>query len=520
MKQAATYRILYLLVGLLLMTATPLRADDNDILDRLIQLSKSKGTIYKLLGEVSERTGYLFIYDSKIINNEQIVKVPGGKYSVREAIYRITGDTNLSLRVIGNHILISCPVASTPVKEETPVPADTIPYFTLEGLLRDKFTNDPIPYATVSVSNGSIGSVTNQGGEFRLRLPDSLRLSQISFSHIGYQPLEVESSLLAERYSMLTLEPKVISLQEVVVRIVNPIKLLKEMQDKRFQNYPQKPAFHTSFYREGIERKNRFVSLTEGVFKIYKSSYSSIITDQVKLLKMRRITNNQEKDTIVAKMKSGIYASLQLDLMKDMPEFLIPESEINYPYVYAHSDITVVDDRIANVISFEQREFINEPLFRGNLYVDSENSALLKAEFEINPKYVKNATGMLVEKKSRNLKITPQKVVYTVSYKPWNGTYYINHVRGDLYFKIKKKKQLFGSSPLHIWFEMVTCKIDTVDVSRFGRKEMLPTRTIFSDTKFRYDAGFWENFNVIPPEEKLNEAINKISSQIEETGYY
>lgn len=177
MKQAATYRILYLLVGLLLMTATPLRADNNDILDRLIQLSKSKGTIYKLLGEVSERTGYLFIYDSKIINNEQIVKVPGGKYSVREAIYRITGDTNLSLRVIGNHILISCPVASTPVKEETPVPIDTIPYFTLEGLLRDKFTNDPIPYATVSVSNGSIESVTNQGGEFRLRLPDSLRLS-------------------------------------------------------------------------------------------------------------------------------------------------------------------------------------------------------------------------------------------------------------------------------------------------------------------------------------------------------
>lgn len=35
---------------------------------------------------------------------------------------------------------------------------------------------------------------------------------------------------------------------------------------------------------------------------------------------------------------------------------------------------------------------------------------------------------MLVEKKSRNLKITPQKVIYTVTYKPYNGQYYINHV--------------------------------------------------------------------------------------------
>lgn len=234
---------------------------------------------------------------------------------------------------------------------------------------------------------------------------------------------------------------------------------------------------------------------------------------------MRRISSNQDKDTVIAKMKSGLNASLMLDVMKDMPDFLMPESEINYPYVFAHSDITVIDNRMANVISFEQRDFITLPLYKGNLYIDAENSALLRAEFELHPKYVKEAAGMLVEKKSRNLKIIPQKVIYTVTYKPWNGTYYINHVRGDLHFKIKRKKQIFGSTPLHVWFEMVICKTDTVNVNRFTRKETLSTRTVFSETKFSYDEGFWGNFNVIPPEEKLNEAIGKISSKIEETGY-
>ena len=163
-------------------------------------------------------------------------------------------------------------------------------------------------------------------------------------------------------------------------------------------NYSQEPVYQTTFYREGIERKNKFVSLTEAVFKIYKSAYTNRpVTDQVKLLKMRRITNKQEKDTIIAKMKSGINASIQLDIMKDAPDFLLPESDVNYPYVYAHSDITVIDGRMANVISFEQRDFINSPLLKGNLYIDSENSALLRAEFEIHPKYVKNAAGMLVE---------------------------------------------------------------------------------------------------------------------------
>ena len=177
----------------------------------------------------------------------------------------------------------------------------------------------------------------------------------------------------------------------------------------------------------------------------------------------------------------------------------------------------VIDDRLAHVVYFEQKENINSALYRGELYIDTENNALLRAHFEINPKYIKQATGMLVEKKSRNLKITPQKVIYTVTYKPYNGQYYINHVRGDLFFRIKKRKQLFGTFPLHTWFEMVTCKIDTNQVSRFARSEALPTRTIFAETQFAYDEKFWGNFNVIPPEEKLNEAIGKISSKIEET---
>ncbi len=96
-----------------------------------------------------------------------------------------------------------------------------------------------------------------------------------------------------------------------------------------------------------------------------------------------------------------------------------------------------------------------------------ENNALLRVDFEVNPQYIEQAAGMFVERKSRNLRITPQKVAYTVSYKQWNGTYYINHIRGDLHFKIKKRRQLFNTNILHTWFEMVTCKIDTANVNRF-----------------------------------------------------
>ena len=55
---------------------------------------------------------------------------------------------------------------------------------------------------------------------------------------------------------------------------------------------------------------------------------------------------------------------------------------------------------MANVISFEQRDFINSPLLKGNLYIDSENSALLRAEFEIHPKYVKMQPACWLKRKA------------------------------------------------------------------------------------------------------------------------
>ena len=233
---------------------------------------------------------------------------------------------------------------------------------------------------------------------------------------------------------------------------------------------------------------------------------------------MSRIVNSQERDTLIAKISAGIDACLQLDIVKNLPAFLLPDDKGNV-YSYASCDMTVIDNRLVNVISFRQNKGIKEPLYCGELYIDAENNALVQARLEINPAYVRQATDMFIERKTRKWKITAQEVVYTISYRQWNGIYYMNHIRGDLYFKVKLKRQWFSSSSLHTWFEMVTCKVDTDNVTRFQRKERMPTRTIFSDTHFKYDADFWGEFNVIPWEEELGTVIEKLSSKIEQIEY-
>lgn len=290
------HRFFILLLGLLFITCG-MRADGGDVLERMIRLPGMKGTVYSLLGKVSEQSGYLFVYDSKVVNNDIEVKTKRKNCTVRQAIYEIIGDRSLELKVIGHHILILPPaekiVRKKTVSEEQPaLPA----YFTITGTLRDKETGDPVVNASVILQGTSIGNITNKNGEFRLHLPDSLKSGNLSFSHLGYVAQNIEAATLIGRDNVLSLEPKIVPLQEVLIRLVEPRKLLREMVERRKENYSSAPVYLTTFYREGVQLKNKFQSLTEAVFKVYKSPLQEINTsDQVKLLKMSRIDNRGEQ---------------------------------------------------------------------------------------------------------------------------------------------------------------------------------------------------------------------------------
>lgn len=57
------------------------------MLERVIYLAKSKGTVYTLLGKVSEQSGFLFVYDSKVVDNDRMVKLEAGQRTIRQALF-------------------------------------------------------------------------------------------------------------------------------------------------------------------------------------------------------------------------------------------------------------------------------------------------------------------------------------------------------------------------------------------------------------------------------------------------
>ncbi|NVO08736.1 MAG: carboxypeptidase-like regulatory domain-containing protein [Bacteroidales bacterium] len=511
-QKAVFYRIISVsLLFLFLGNSINQACAQESVLDQKISIKDQKNTIYNLLGQITDVTGCFFIYDSRLVDNDKVITLRADNKPLKQVIYEILDDNTLDFKVIEKHILI---YKKGGQKIETvSVKKDSTMFISINGQILDKTTKKPLPFVAVGISEKSIGTVSNYDGFFTLRIPSYLKNVSLTISHLGYKSQNIPISLLIEHKVDIYLETEYISIQEVIIRNIDSRDIVYKAFRNRSLNYTNEPVYITSFYREGVLKNGKYLNYSEAVMNIYKSPYFRIFeSDQVKLLKSRKIVNIDQNDTLVLKIKAGIRSCLTLDLVKNIPDFIDPDYMDSYNY--SKEDIVSLDSRNVYVIAFEQKENVTEPLFKGNLYIDVENFAILKADFEVNPRYLKNADDLFIVKKSRKFNVTPEKIFYTIYYSFWNGKYYINHIRGDLSIRYKKRYHLF-SNDFQVFLELASCQIDTFNVVKFNRDEIFKTSAILVDSKFSFDESFWGNYNIITPEEKINQALSRIKTKTE-----
>ena len=491
---------LYIAILLLTYLPVPVICNAQTVTDKrlehIIHLPSTKGCIYDLLQMISEKTGYHLSYDSQLIDNGEIRKIKRGNRTIAQAIYEITGKKNLNISVKENYILITSLYPITQTDKH------------FRGTLLDAESGQPIIYGTIHLQGLSWGTVSNQDGQFMIQIPDTIQNPTLIISHIGYKPLKLNPTLSTDQNSIIRLTPDVVPIQEVIIRMKDPISLLNGMLNQRNKNYSSNPILLTSFYREGIKFKGKLLDLAEGILHIYKPAIqSSQDKEQVKQLGKRRITFRTKQDSLITKISGGIHSCLNLDVITHLPTFLQPDMSPN-GYIHSFVDITLVNDQLTNVIHFIPKENSKEHFYEGDIYLDNEDQALVQLQFKIHPDFIKKNTKMLVKQQDKRIKLIAKEVQYTVSYRKWGNTYYINHVRGDLHFKVKKK-WFATSAKLHTWFEMATSQVDTINVKPIPSKKRIKTKGIFMDMLSIQDTISWKNFNIIPKEQDLERSINK-----------
>lgn len=505
-------------VFFLLVIGTPAFAQQS-LLEKTITIPKQRTTLYNALNLISEKSGCLFIYDSQAVENDKRVKLVAENQPLKSVLDNILSNPELAYKVIGQHILIYR-VKKDNIAVNQPKPSaaatDTLKNIIVKGHIYDNENKAVVPYATIGILEENIGTISNMDGYFMLKVPASYSGSSLVVSHMGYMSQRIPIQLLDEQQVDIFLERRVISIQEVIIRYIDPNSIIAKAMDRRELNNNLEPVYTTSFYREGVQKNNRYISYSEAVFKIYKSSFThDEHSDQVKLLKSRKIENSNPKDTVYLKLKAGILSALQLDIVKCVPDFLDLSSASNYTYTY--SDMISYNAKDAYEITFIQKNGITDPLYTGTLYIDKENYAILGADFEINPAYLDKAAENLVLKKSRKLNVTLEKISYSVGYTSFHGKYFLNHARCDIELKTRFKHHL-SSDNFNTFLELATCQIDTTHVLKFSKEEVIKPNMVFSEANYTNDDSFWGEYNSIAPEEKVDEAVSKIMKEIEKIG--
>ncbi|MBN1107820.1 MAG: carboxypeptidase-like regulatory domain-containing protein [Bacteroidales bacterium] len=481
----------------------------NGILDSLFTFSEGNVRTGSALNLITKKTGYNFTYDSRLINTENRTLLNFSRQPLLLILDSILNSDSLNYTVIDKYIIISRVL--TGKRAETDTLFSNEQYY-ISGTVSDSETGEALPFATIAIRNKGKGTVTNAGGEFGLNVTRDIFTDTIVVSYLGYINREIPVKQAIGNNFRISLLREFISIPEIIIRTQVPQEIIYKSRNAAARNYGNRPALMTGFYREGVLKKKELQTYSEAILQIYKSSYSnSLLSDQIRIIRSRKTENTTLRDTLAVRLKAGLSSSLKLDIMRNEFDFFLPAAMANY--VFRMTDIVLKDNEPVYVIDFEQRPDIYEPLFKGTLYINTYDFALLHAEFEINPSYIDKVKESFVAGSSRGFETWPVSVKYSVSYRKINGRYFLSHVRGDLAFNSRKKKKLF-SSQFDVFFELAVTGIRTENVARFEREELAPIHSVFSRTITDYDYLFWGDQDFLKPEENLLQALENMKARL------
>lgn len=390
-------------------------------------------------------------------------------------------------------------------------------YNQYRGEVIDKENKASLVFATLSLEDTNISTVTNTEGQFLLKVPKNITTGNIVVSFLGYKSAAVPLADLKAERNKIALEISITELPEVSLAIPkDAAKLVQETLKRKGENYFSDPTLMTAFYRETIKKRRKNVSLSEAVVNIYKSPYNSERKDVMQLYKSRKSTDYSKLDTIALKLQGGPFNTLFVDVMK-YPEYIFSEESLS-DYVFSYDYSTRVNDRLIHVINFVQRPELREPMYQGKLFIDAENKILTSAVYSLNITDREMASKMFVRRKPANVQVWPTDVAYRVDYREKDGKWYYGYSNVLLEFKVNWTNRLFNSV-YSLTSEMaVTDWEKNLSDVPLKNRERIKSSIILSDEALGFaDPDFWGEYNIIEPEKSIESAIKKIQRQLEKS---
>ena len=390
---------------------------------------------------------------------------------------------------------------------------DSLNFVQYRGSVVEMDTRKALGFATLTLEGANLSTVANSDGEFLFKVPVVNKDGNVIVSFLGHKDKIIRLSDLKPDKNRIELELLSVTLSTVSVHPRDPDMLMKTILSRRADNYSQDQNKMTVFYRETIKKNKTYVSLSEAVLDVFKQPCLSSRSDQIEISKARKNTDYTRLDTVTFKLQGGPYTSLMLDIMKNPEEIFTEDMMGNYQFTI--ENISKIGERLMYVIDFHQHQFVEEPLYYGKLYVDTESLAILSATFSLNVSDKAKASDLFIRKKPAGAKVYPTEATYQINYREKDGKWIFGYSRAEIVFKIEWKKRLFNT---HYASTIEMAVTDWEKVKNAKPVDRLkPTVVMMDEVSGFADPDFWGLYNVIEPEKSIDQAIRKIQKKLKRT---
>ena len=499
------FRPLFVILFAILLLSVSLKAQQQNgsVFENRVTIIQKNQPINSILDQISWQAGVFFSYDASILNITQKYSIEATDKSLYTVLNQLFNPVEFKFIELENQVIIS---KKTDEKLPDEIKLDSIPvkYFFLSGKIVDDRKENPIKYASVSLVNKPIGTISNVDGNFLLKIhPDFIR-DTIVISCMGYSQMMMPAFKILDE-DVIVMNPVSIRIKEVKVVATTPSKLLQNIRDHLLVNYSEDSKLMTAFYRETIQQDNDYINVSEAVIEILKAPYSnSMRNDLVRVIKGRRSPDVKPFQWLNFKLQGGPFTITKLDIVKTVESFI--DEEYQNLYEYNISRVIWYNENPVYILEFNPVAEFNDLGFVGEIYVHRETFAIVHVNFRYNKSGLKNAESVMIKRKPKGVKAKPTYTNYEVNYQQYRDKWHLANVKASVKFKVRSRNDKINSE-YHSVSDLLITDIQNTELKKFDRDESFTQRDIFVEMINNYDPDFWENYNIIKPDEDLQNAF-------------
>jgi len=497
----------FILLSILLFMPALAQQQDGSILERRVSIKQSNQPLNYILDQLSWQAGVYFSFDATIFESEKKYSIDVAEKSLFTVLNMLFESETLNFFERENQIIISKKYNPESIK---PFESDTIPikYFFLTGKLIENKKGNPVKYASVSILNQAVGTISNVDGDFLLKIHPNNILDTVIISCMGYSQIIMPAYKILDE-DVFMINPVAIRIREVKVIATTPEQLLKNIRNSLNKNYSNNSKLMTAFYRETVKQNKNYISVSEAIVEILKAPYQGSRNDVIRLIKGRKSPDVQPFKWINFKLQGGPFTITKLDVVKTMEQFI--DEDFEELHNYKISKVIWYNKHPVYVLEFKPISEFIFPAFEGELYVHRETFAIIHARYWLNKKGLREAETIMIKKKPRGVKAKPSFVQYTTNYQQLHGKWHLATAQASVNVKIRSKRDKLNSEFQSISDLLIT-NIQPTELKRFTRNESITKYDFFVEMIADYDEEYWENYNIIKPDENLKRAF-KISTE-------